>query len=359
MPSFAQYSAFLFFNVCFIITMAILLFYTMSAQSKQDATLRCNPVRLMFSNQLSKDLTYCMNDSMPSLLAPVYASVGQLGALGGELTNSLNDTRQMISFVRSSLTGVASGAFGSFTNLAVEFDKVSIGIRDMLAKMVGIVTVLTYTLRGSVLTMQSLYNGTFGDMLRTLSGKSNSSTQKTPHCFQSDTLLADVHGHLHKISEIPIGTQLAPCDRTTPIIVTGVLQLQNSSCEPFYCIQHTQLTKTKTIPIYVTGQHFVQVHSTVVPSTNNDNNTDICWMRVSDISNNKNNTQYVADKTNLVAPIVWCLLTNTGVIPIPVLTSEQKQAGYVDFCAVTAKLSCLYIVFSDWEDDHLVATVCG
>jgi hypothetical protein len=57
--------------------------------------------------------------------------------------------------------------------MIIEFQKIIIGIRDMVAKLVGVLTAYLYILNGSIMTMQSTWNGPPGQMIQALGGVAN------------------------------------------------------------------------------------------------------------------------------------------------------------------------------------------
>jgi hypothetical protein len=108
------------------------------------------------------------SDYMGYLLEPIHymntITVGSLGDIGG----SLNNFRNMFSYIRDSITGIVTGIFGVFLNMLIEFQKISMGIKDLMGKTTGILTTLLYVVDGSMKTMQSGWNGPPGQLVRSI-----------------------------------------------------------------------------------------------------------------------------------------------------------------------------------------------
>jgi hypothetical protein len=53
-------------------------------------------------------------------------------------------------------------------NTLIEFQKITMGIKDLMGKTVGIITTLLYVVDGSMKTMQSGWNGPPGQLVRSI-----------------------------------------------------------------------------------------------------------------------------------------------------------------------------------------------
>jgi hypothetical protein len=52
--------------------------------------------------------------------------------------------------------------------MLIEFQKITMGIKDLMGKTVGIITTLLYVVDGSMMTMQSGWNGPPGQLVRSI-----------------------------------------------------------------------------------------------------------------------------------------------------------------------------------------------
>jgi hypothetical protein len=124
-------------------------------------------------------------------------------------------------------------------NLVIEFQKIIIGIKDLMGKTIGIVVTLLYFVDGSIKTMNSTWNGPPGQMVRTL-GK----------CFHPDTKIKLLDGNIKAMKDISLGDVLE-----NGSVVETTMSIDNSkNREPFYIIKNAGVDKED---IYVTGSHLI------------------------------------------------------------------------------------------------------
>jgi hypothetical protein len=64
--------------------------------------------------------------------------------------------------------GLVKNIFGVFSNILIGLQKIIIALRDMINKLVAIFATLMFILQGSLYTMQSMWGGVFGQMVRSL-----------------------------------------------------------------------------------------------------------------------------------------------------------------------------------------------
>ena len=135
---------------------------------------RCNPSVMpfagMFGHDATENFTYCMqsvqSNYMGYLMQPFEYNLGVVGRLGGQLTGSIQNVRAFFAYIRNMITDIVQNVFGVFLNLIIEFQKVLIGIKDLFAKLIGILATLLYVLSGSIDTMKSAWNGPPGKLIR-------------------------------------------------------------------------------------------------------------------------------------------------------------------------------------------------
>jgi phage-related protein len=87
----------------------------------------------------------------------------------GGLMEAVQDIRSFINVFRNMITAVVQSIFGVFMNILTQFQFILIKLKDMMGKIVGIMATMMYILQGTVLTMQSSWNGPPGQMVRLMS----------------------------------------------------------------------------------------------------------------------------------------------------------------------------------------------
>ena len=295
MPTMNNYLSFAYVNLAFIIQIGILLYYKSAADIKKNwQEYRCNPPYWVFSDDISADFQYCVQNTQTSLmgylLQPITYMVSSLSSMGGDLMEAIQNARGMFNKLRGFLTNIVGTVFGTFNNLIISFQKMIIALLDMISKTTGIVTSLLYILDGTLKTTQSTWNGPLGKMVRSMSS-----------CFYPDTKVKLKNGEVYPMKDIPLGAELEDGCK-----VYAVLKIDNSKKEELYKIKGG----INGEDIYVTGEHFI-------------------------FDKKQNKFIYVADYEGAIkqdeVKTDWfsCLITTNRLIPIE---------GHI---------------FWDWEDDEL------
>jgi hypothetical protein len=105
---------------------------------------------------------------MTVLMEPMhYLMSVTTGTIGG-LSSSLNNVRGFMNNFRNNLTGSIQNIFGVFLNMLTQVQVMIITMKDMMAKTIGIMTTMMYTLDTSVKTMQNTWAGPIGQTVRAL-----------------------------------------------------------------------------------------------------------------------------------------------------------------------------------------------
>jgi hypothetical protein len=293
MPTTNNYLNLIYVNLGFLAQITIMMYFKSALEIKENwPVYRCNPPYWIFSENISEDFTYCVQNTqmnmMGYLLQPMNYMISSLTSVGGGLNESINNIRVMFSSIRNFVSQIVENVFGVFLNLIVEFQKMIISIKDMVGKMIGIVVSIMYVLDGSIKTMNSAWSGPPGQLVKAIGS-----------CFHPNTELTLSNGTRHKMEHIPLGSVLKDGSK-----VFAVLKVDNPNKEAVYKIPTEKQT------IFVTGEHFV------FSTTNNK------WIQVKDY-----------EKAVLVPEFVpeyfSCLITTNRNIEID------------------------GILFWDWEDDEL------
>ena len=208
---------------------------------------------------------------MGYLLQPLTFITSSLTTMLGGFMGDIQNIRAMFNKIRTFFSSIIESVFGVFLNLIIEFQRITIGIKDLIGKTIGIMVSLMYVMDGSIKTMNSTWNGPPGQMVRAL-GK----------CFHPHTYIKLKNGTLKYMKDIDLGDVLEDDS-----IVESVLKIDNrKERQPFYSIGD----------ILVTGSHLV------FDKSKND------FVKVENYIN--------ATKTNIISDSFSCLITDTHRIPI-------------------------------------------
>jgi len=293
MPTLKDYSIFIIINLAFIGQIIAMLYFRAAEDVKSNwPKYRCNPPYWFFSEDITADFNYCIQNTqtntMGYLLQPVNYLISGLTSVSGDLGDSLNNMRKMISGIRSFTSGIIQNIFGIFSNLIIEFQKILIAIKDMVGKIIGVVMTVLFIMDGSIKTMHSMWNGPPGQMVKAIGS-----------CFHPDTKIETKSGEIYAMSQLPLGVELKDGGK-----VFSVLKVDNPKKELLYKISSTGDA------IYVTGDHFI------LDSATNK------FIKVKDYKGAQIQTEVYSD---------WfsCIITTNRRIPI------GKH------------------IFWDWEDDEL------
>jgi hypothetical protein len=176
---------------------------------------------------------------MGYLLQPLTFITNTLGGMLGNFMEEIQNIRAMFNKVRTFFSSIIQNVFGVFLNLVIEFQKITIGIMDLIGKVIGIMVSLMYVIDGSILTMQSTWNGPPGQLVQAL-GK----------CFYPHTIIKLANGDKKCIKDIDLGDVLEDGS-----IVESVMKIDNKREKiPLYIIKNEGVDNND---IYVTGSHLV------------------------------------------------------------------------------------------------------
>lgn len=254
---------------------------------------RCNPGIMPFAKMFGHDpgpnFTYCIqtmqSNYMDHLLQPLQYNLNVVGSLGSNLSESVNSIRSFISNFRNMITDIIGNIFGVFLNLLIEIQKIIVSVKDLFKKFMGILGTLLFVLTGSFHTVNSMWAGPAGQLVRTV-GK----------CFHPDTLIELEDGSMKPMSEVVLGDKLK---YGTEVFATMRIKNWNydSNGNKVYDEYIYGLpSEGKTGSIYVTGSHLVYNKETKE------------WVKVKDL--------YDGYKTYLKCDTLICLCTNNNLIPI-------------------------------------------
>jgi hypothetical protein len=176
---------------------------------------------------------------MGYLLQPLTFITSSMSGILGNFMKEINLVRAMFNKIRNSISTVIQNVFGVFLNLIIEFQKIIIGIKDLIGKTIGIIVTLMYVVDGSIKTMESTWNGPPGQMVQAL-GK----------CFHPETKMKLFSGRIICMKDINLGDVLQ-----NGSVVESVMKINNkNNKEPLFVIKNRGVNNED---IYVTGSHLV------------------------------------------------------------------------------------------------------
>ena len=119
---------------------------------------RCNPIVMPFASQFGADptqnFTHCIGNmqssSMDFFLQPIHYVTSLLGNLGGDLTTSINNVRNIIAYIRSMVSNITGDIFGVFLNILIQVQRITINLKDLVMKIVGVLTTILYVMGSSM-----------------------------------------------------------------------------------------------------------------------------------------------------------------------------------------------------------------
>lgn len=244
MPSGKNWIYFLYVNIAFALYFAGVFYYSQVQEIKANwPEYQCNPIYMPLADNIEQNFTYCIqsmqSNFMGYLLQPLSFITGSLGTMMSGFTQDINNVRGMFNQVRTYFSSIISSVFGIFLNIIIEFQKIIIGIKDLIGKTIGIIVTIMYVMDGSFKTINSAWNGPPGQLVKSL-GK----------CFHPDTKIKLKNGIIKNIKEIDLGDILE-----NGSIVESVLKIDNKrEPTPLYVIEKNGESNEN---IYVTGSHLV------------------------------------------------------------------------------------------------------
>jgi hypothetical protein len=251
---------------------------------------RCNPMYMPLASQFGFDpvenFTYCIgsmqSNSMGFFMQPLHYLVSTMGSIGGDINESMNMVRHVVSYIRGSVGNIVGDIFGVFMNIIIQIQTMVIKIKDLAMKIVGVVTACIYIMGTSMKLGTSIWKGPIGGILRTI-------------CFKEDTFIKKEDGNLVKIKDLELGDTLENGAK-----VLGTLRLKGDEDNPYYKIWSKKLQCF----IFVTGDH------KILDKTDNTDLTD-------EFENYISVSDYISSiKTNIHDEILYCLITSNHRIPV-------------------------------------------
>ena len=244
MPSGKNWINFLYINLAFALYIAGVFYFSQLADIKANWPLyRCNPMYMPLADDMESNFVYCIQNMqtnmMGYLLQPITFLTSSMSNIMGGFLDDINMVRAMFDKIRTFIASIIQSVFGVFLNLIIEFQKITISIKDLIGKCIGILVTLIYVMDGSIKTMNSAWKGPTGQLVRAL-GK----------CFHPNTKIKLQNGKIVAMKDINLGDVLE-----NGSIVESTMKICNKlKPVPLYIIKDSGINNED---IYVTGSHLV------------------------------------------------------------------------------------------------------
>ena len=202
MPSGKNWMNFIYVNLAFGLYIIGVFYFSQLQDIKNNwATYRCNPMYMLLADDVDENFVYCIQNSMSSfmgfILQPITFLTSSMTSMLSGFLNEVNMVRAMFDKIRTLVSSIIESVFGIFLNLIIEFQKIIIGIKDLIGKTIGIMVTLMYILDGSIKTMQSAWNGPAGQLVKALGA-----------CFHPETKIKLKNGNIVCMKDLNLGDVL-------------------------------------------------------------------------------------------------------------------------------------------------------
>lgn len=250
---------------------------------------RCNPVVMPFSSVFGHDttsnFTFCIQSMMQNymgfLMHPLFHNFNILGTISTKVRGGIRSAKAFFNYLRLSIVGVIHGVFSAFLNILIEFQRVTINLKDIFSKLIGIMVTIIYTVEGSLHAMNSTWDGPPGQLVKAL-------------CFHPDTKIELKDGSLVAMKDMPLNAVLKTGSKVSAVMNISNLDEKGDFIEELYSIEGGENDEI----ILVSGSHLV--HDPEIKK----------FIQVKDLSVDK------AKISSIHSATFSCLITSDHIIPI-------------------------------------------
>ena len=247
MPSGKNWFRFIFVNIAFIIIIVLVYYYASIKNIKDNwAMYRCNPLFMPLSNDIESEFVHCVQNiqtnAMGYFLQPITYLLSNLSDLAGTSLGAIDFGKAMFDKIRTLAIKSFGVIFGVFLNIVIEMQKIMIGTKDTIGKLIGVIVTILFEIDGAMKTAQSSWNGIPGQALR-----------KVGSCFLPSTLVRLQNDEIIEMQHLHLGDVLEG-----GVIVNAIIQTKNTTEETLYCLPKRGV---QNADIYVTGSHLVKDES--------------------------------------------------------------------------------------------------
>lgn len=258
MPSAFSYFLFGYTTCGFVVLVIIIVISSSINEIKKNWTqYRCNPIYMPLADNIEQNFVYCVQTMQSSFMGyltkPIEYTLSLFSGISAGFVDAINNVRKSLSSIRSASGGIFATIYSVILNMIIEFQRVTIGIENIMGQIIGIVVTFMYIMEAAIDSMQSAWAGPPGQMLRSLSGIGGS----LPSCFHPCTKIrlpdrVEWDPAKNALHRKPIWTDiksLLPNQRLyNGSIVRKVLHFHDNG-DPFYTIGDEG--------VFVTGEHYV------------------------------------------------------------------------------------------------------
>jgi len=122
---------------------------------------RCNPMIMpfagLFGHDVTSNFTYCIQNMqtsyMSELLKPINYSTKITGQITGDITKALQSVRAFFNKIRNFITNIVQEIMGVFLNLLIGIQQQLMALKDLFAKVIGLMVTCLYILQGAMWSM--------------------------------------------------------------------------------------------------------------------------------------------------------------------------------------------------------------
>ena len=137
---------------------------------------RCSPavmpIASWFGHDTGKNFMQCIQSTqsgyMDYLMQPLNYIISMIGTIAAKIIKDTASVRDFVGNLRNKIINMVKSIFGIFSNIIIAFQRIIISMKDMIKKLVGVFTTVLYIMQGGLYTMQSMWGGIFGQMVRSL-----------------------------------------------------------------------------------------------------------------------------------------------------------------------------------------------
>jgi hypothetical protein len=210
---------------------------------------KCNPIVMPFASVFGYDtisnFTSCIQGIFSSyigyVLQPIHYLISIIETVGSDLMNGLNDVRAFFNQIRVRVQNIIQSLMGIFLNILIEFQRITIGIKDIFAKLIGVMATLMFTVSGAIMTMSSAWAGPPGETIRFL-------------CFDPETKVRLADGSLVEMKNVPLNSVLKTGSRVCSVMHISNLNKEGTQVEKMYRVKGGG---ENGADIIVSGSHLV------------------------------------------------------------------------------------------------------
>ena len=252
---------------------------------------RCQPLIMPFASifgfNTRENFGFCIQNMqknfMGPLLKPLNFNIAMLGDITDGLISGINVNKMSISDLQFSIGDVFMNIFSIMFNVMIEVQRTVINIKDMVGKMTGIMTTTLYVIDGSLMTMESSWDGPPGNLVRAL-------------CFHPETKLQMQNGDISSMKDIPLNSILQNGTRVCAVMQISNLDENGNYIEQMYKVKRNKEDALANDDIIVSGSHLIYDAKTSH------------FMHVKDLP--------VSELTEINCAVLSCLITSDHTIPI-------------------------------------------